>query len=149
VNGAPLSIALDYTPGDRLIEADFGEGEDEDADDILAVRIAPIRSGWKLTTRGAVHDVRVLPSHVARHAIHMIERPAPNLSRFLMSPMPGRLVALHVRAGDHVQLGQPLAVVEAMKMENILRATRTGTIAKVMTQAGATLAVDEIILELD
>jgi propionyl-CoA carboxylase alpha chain len=143
VDGMPLDMALDYTPGDRLIEADFNEGE------ALAVRIAPARSGWRLTTRGASHEVRVLPAHVARHAGHMIERPAPDLSRFLMSPMPGKLVTLHVEAGEKVEAGQPLAVVEAMKMENILRAGRSGTVGRVNAQAGATLALDEVVLELE
>ena len=143
VDGAPLDMALDFTPGDRLIEAEFGD------DEALAVRIAPIRAGWRLTARGAAHNVRVLPAHAARHAGHIIERPAPDLSRFLMSPMPGKLVSLHVAEGDRVETGQPLAVVEAMKMENILRAGRAGRVARVSAEAGATLALDEIILELD
>jgi len=142
VDGAPLDMALDYTPGDRLVEAEF-------VADALAVRIAPIRAGWRLTARGAVHDARVLPAHVARHAPHMIERVPPDLSRFLMSPMPGKLVSLHVGAGDRVESGQPLAVVEAMKMENILRAGKAGTVARVAVDPGATLALDEVILEID
>jgi len=144
IDGAPLAMVLDYTPGDRLIEAAF-----EDESEALAVRIAPTRAGWRLTTRGAVHAVRVLPAYVARHAGHLIERPAPDLSRFLISPMPGKLVALHVGAGEKVERGQPLAVVEAMKMENILRAGRAGVVRHVAANAGATLALDEVILELD
>ncbi len=143
VDGAALIMGLDYTPGDRLIEAEFG-----DEDEALAVRIAPIRAGWQLTTRGASHKVRVLPGHVAPYAAHMIERVQPDLSRFLMSPMPGKLVALHVQAGDKVEVGQPLAVVEAMKMENILRATKAGTVETVAEDVGATLALDQVILEL-
>jgi propionyl-CoA carboxylase alpha chain len=146
VDGAGLGMALDFTPGDRLIEAEFGE---DGAEESLAVRIAPIRAGWRLTTRGAAHDIRVLPAHAAVHAVHMIERPAPDLSRYLMSPMPGRLVALHVEEGVRVELGQPLAVVEAMKMENILRAAKAGTVSRVAVAAGATLALDEVILELE
>ncbi|WP_443971159.1 ATP-binding protein [Sphingobium sp. CR28] len=144
VDGAPLTMGLDYTPGDRLIEAEFGE----DGEEALAVRIAPVRSGWRLTTRGAFHQVRVLPGHAAPYAAHMIERVPPDLSRFLMSPMPGKLVALHVQAGDKVEVGQPLAVVEAMKMENILRATKAGTVHNVAEDVGATLALDQVILEL-
>jgi propionyl-CoA carboxylase alpha chain len=144
VDGKPLVMSLDYTPGDRIIEAAFGEeGEEE-----LAVQIAQARTGWRLTARGASHIARVLPAHVAAHVCHMIEREPPDLSRFLMSPMPGRLVALHVSEGDRVEMGQPLAVVEAMKMENILRAARTGTVAKVAAAAGDTLALDQMILEL-
>jgi propionyl-CoA carboxylase alpha chain len=149
VDGKALAMALDYTLGDRMIEAEFEpECGEADAEAALAVRIAPIRAGWRLTTRGASHDVCVLPAHVADLAVHMIARPAPDLSRYLMSPMPGRLVALHVGAGARVEVGQPLAVVEAMKMENILRAARAGTVVRVAVAAGATLALDEIILEI-
>jgi len=146
VDSTPLVMALDYTPGDRLVEAEFGP---DGAEGSLAVRLSPIHAGWRLTTRGAVHHVRVLPAHVARHAVHMIERVPPDLSRFLMSPMPGKLVALHVGEGARVEVGQPLAVVEAMKMENILRAGKGGTVSRVAVDAGATLALDEVILEID
>jgi propionyl-CoA carboxylase alpha chain len=90
----------------------------------------------------------VLPQHFAAYAEHMIERIPPDLSRFLMSPMPGKLVALHVAEGDKVEIGQPLAVVEAMKMENILRSAKAGTVKSVSQGVGATLALDEVILEL-
>jgi len=147
VDGALILMALDYTPGDRLIEAVF---EDEaGGEQPLAVRVAPMRAGWRLTTRGAAHAVRVLPAHAARYASHIIERAPPDLSRFLISPMPGKLVALHVGAGDRVENGQPLAVVEAMKMENILRAGRAGVVRHVAATAGDTLALDEVILELE
>jgi propionyl-CoA carboxylase alpha chain len=146
VDGAPLFLSLDYTPGDRIIEAEFGE--DGDVAETLSVQVKHQRGGWLLTARGATHKARVLPAHVAIHAVHIIERPAPDLSRFLMSPMPGKLVALHVNAGDKVEAGQPLAVVEAMKMENILRAERAGVVATVNAGAGDTLALDQIILEM-
>ncbi len=146
VDGEALAMSLDYTPGDRLIEAEFGEDE---AAEMLAVQVKPHRTGWHLTTRGATHKARVLPAHVAAHAVHLIERPAPDLSRFLMSPMPGKLVTLHVGEGDKVEAGQPLAVVEAMKMENILRAEKSATVKKVNAAAGESLAVDAIILELE
>ena len=99
--------------------------------------------------RGAKHDVRVLPAHIAHLTRHMIEKVPPDLSKFLICPMPGLLVALHVAEGDAVQPGQPLATVEAMKMENILRAEKAGTIAKIKATQGASLAVDEVILELE
>ena len=73
----------------------------------------------------------------------------PDTSRLLTCPMPGVLVRLHVAAGDAVQPGQPLATVEAMKMENVLRSQRAGTVAHVAAAEGATLAVDAVILELE
>jgi propionyl-CoA carboxylase alpha chain len=93
--------------------------------------------------------VRVLPARVAPYAQHLIEKVAPDLSRFLICPMPGLLVRLDVAAGDRVEAGQMLAVVEAMKMENILRAEKTGIVKSVEAQAGDSLAVDQVILELE
>ncbi|RXR27254.1 acetyl-CoA carboxylase biotin carboxylase subunit [Sphingobium fluviale] len=142
VDNAPLDMSLEYTPGDRIIDAEFGE-------EALSVRIAPTRTGFKLTTRGASHVARVLPAHVAPFAAHMIEKLPPDLSKYLICPMPGLLVSLNVKEGDKVEAGQPLAVIEAMKMENILRAEKTGVVKAVNAKAGESLAVDSIILELE
>ncbi|WP_294286079.1 acetyl/propionyl/methylcrotonyl-CoA carboxylase subunit alpha [uncultured Sphingomonas sp.] len=147
VDGDALDIALEYTPGDRMVEAEIGRENGEYVQ--LTVRILPIRSGFRLTTRGASHDVRVLPAHAAPYAQHMIEKVPPDLSRFLIAPMPGLLVRLDVGAGDAVEAGQPLAVVEAMKMENILRAQKAGRVKAVSAAAGDSLAVDQIILEME
>ncbi|UVO52805.1 acetyl/propionyl/methylcrotonyl-CoA carboxylase subunit alpha [Sphingomonas sp. SUN039] len=142
VDGEDLDIELEYTPGDRIVEAVLDDAP-------LAVRILRTRAGFKLTTRGASHIARVLPAHVAPLSAHMIEKIPPDLSRFLLSPMPGLLTALHVGAGDKVEAGQPLAVIEAMKMENILRAGKTGTVKSISAAQGDSLSVDQVILELD
>ena len=142
VDGAPLDLAMEYTPGDRVVEAEI-DGQP------LTVRIARTRTGFKLTTRGASHAVRVLPAHIAPYARHLIEKLPPDLSRFLLCPMPGLLMRLDVAVGDKVELGQPLAVVEAMKMENILRAEKAGIVKSVNAAPGDSLAVDAIILEID
>ena len=142
VDGEDIDIDLEYTPGDRLIDAEID-------DQPLAVKILRTRAGFKLTTRGGSHHVRVLPAHVAPFAAHMIEKVPPDLSKFLLSPMPGLLVALHVAAGDKVEAGQPLAVVEAMKMENILRAGKTGVVKSIAAAQGESLSVDQVILELE
>jgi propionyl-CoA carboxylase alpha chain len=142
VDGQVIDLAMEYTPGDRLVEAEVG-GED------IAVRIEPTRTGLKMTSRGAIHKVEILPARIASLADHMIEKIPPDLSKFLICPMPGLLVALHVKEGDSVEAGQPLAVVEAMKMENILRAEKSATVKKVNAVAGESLAVDAIILELE
>ena len=91
----------------------------------------------------------MLPARIAPYAEHLIEKVPPDLSRFLIAPMPGLLVRLDVAAGDRVEAGQPLAVVEAMKMENILRAGKSGTVKAVEAKAGDSLAVDQVILELE
>ena len=142
VDGQVVDLAMEYTPGDRVV---FAEADGDE----LAVKIEPTRSGLKLTTRGAIHKVEILPAHIAHLAGHMIEKVPPDLSRFLICPMPGLLVSLNVAEGDKVEAGQPLAVVEAMKMENILRAEKSATVKKVNAKAGESLAVDAIILELE
>ncbi|WP_277970086.1 acetyl-CoA carboxylase biotin carboxylase subunit [Sphingomonas echinoides] len=142
VDGEELDIALEYTPGDRMVHAEI-----EDTD--LSVKIVRTRGGFRLTTRGASHDARVLPAHVAPFAQHLIEKIPPDLSKFLLCPMPGLLMRLDVGVGDKVEAGQPLAVVEAMKMENILRAEKAGTVKAVNAKTGDSLAVDAVILEME
>ena len=142
VDGKALVVDAPYLPGQRLIEAEI-DGEP------LSMRLSRTRAGWRLTTRGRSHDLRLLAPHVADLAHHMIEKVPPDLSRFLLCPMPGLLTALHVKQGDKVEAGQPLAVVEAMKMENILRAEKSGTVAKVDATPGDSLAVDAVILEFE
>ena len=142
VDGVAVDLAMEYTPGDRLVEAEVD-------DELLGVKIEPTRTGLKMTTRGAIHKVEILPASIAHLAQHMIEKTPPDLSRFLICPMPGLLVSLNVKEGDKVEAGQPLAVVEAMKMENILRAEKAGTVKAVNAKAGESLAVDAIILEME
>jgi propionyl-CoA carboxylase alpha chain len=142
VDGQPVDLAMEYTPGDRLVDAQI-DGR------ALSVKVAPSRSGLRLTTRGASHDVRILPAHIAHLAEHMIEKIPPDLSKYLICPMPGLITAIHVVAGDTVEAGQPLAIVEAMKMENILRAEKGGVVKQVNAAAGDSLAVDAIILEME
>ena len=142
VDGEEVDLSMTYTPGEPIIVAEIGEEE-------IAVKVEMKRMGFRLTTRGAIHDVRVLPARIAKHAHHMIEKIPPDLSRFLICPMPGLLVRLDVAEGDQVEIGQPLAVIEAMKMENILRAEKAGTVKSVNAKAGDSLAVDAIILELE
>jgi propionyl-CoA carboxylase alpha chain len=142
VDGEVIDLVMEYTPGDKLIEAEI-DGEP------IGIKIEPTRTGLKMTTRGAIHKVEILPAHIAHLAKHMIEKVPPDLSKFLICPMPGLLVRLDVAEGDKVEAGQPLAVVEAMKMENILRAEKAATVKKVNAKAGESLAVDAIILELE
>lgn len=142
VDGTEVDLSMSYTPGDGLVVAEV-DGEE------LAVKVAINHLGLKLTARGAAHHLQVLPDHIARHAVHMIEKVPPDLSKLLICPMPGLLVKTMVEEGDSVEEGQPLAVVEAMKMENILRAEKTATVVSIKAKTGDSLAVDEIIMELD
>ncbi|MEP2496061.1 MAG: acetyl/propionyl/methylcrotonyl-CoA carboxylase subunit alpha [Parasphingorhabdus sp.] len=142
VDGAQVDLSAEYTPGDSLILAEV-------AGKPLSVKIEKTADGFALNSHGATHKARILPAHVAEHAVHMIEKIPPDLSKYLLCPMPGLLVALHVGEGDTVVEGQPLAVVEAMKMENILRAEKNGVVKSVEAAQGDSLAVDAVILELE
>ena len=142
VDGEAMALEMEYTPGEPLVEATL-DGTD------LTLQLQATRTGYAITTRGAKHTVRILQTRIAHLADHMIEKIPPDLSKMLICPMPGLLVKLHVGQGEEVQPGQPLATVEAMKMENILRAEKAGTIAKINASEGESLAVDEVILELE
>ena len=140
--GEAIDVVGDWSPGDKLLVADM-DGRSR------IVQVAKRGRGWTLTTRGAAHRVVVVPRHIAELAKHMIEKVPPDMSRFLLAPMPGLLTKLEVKAGDHVEAGQPLAVVEAMKMENILRAEKSATVKATAAKAGDSLAVDQVIVEFE
>ena len=107
------------------------------------------RSGLTLRVAhdGARIEVRVLTPRAAELHALMPFKPPPDLSRFLLSPMPGLLVAVAVEAGQTVRAGERLAVIEAMKMENIVVAAHDGVVARVVATPGESVAVDEVILE--
>ena len=161
VDGEPVELSFDYTPGDAFIEVQMSahpepvEGSGAGAStgsartEVLGIQLARSHTGYALTTRGATHRLRVLPQRVAHLAGLMLEKVPPDLSRLLICPMPGLLVKLHVAEGEEVQPGQPLATVEAMKMENILRAEKQAVVAKLNAAEGDSLAVDAVILELE
>lgn len=106
-------------------------------------------AGFVLSHDGARIRVLVLEARHAAYRRLMPYKPPPDMSKFLLSPMPGLLVRLSVAEGEAVDAGQELAVVEAMKMENILRADSAGTIKSVRAGAGDSLAVDQVILEFE
>jgi propionyl-CoA carboxylase alpha chain len=91
----------------------------------------------------------VLSPRAAELLALMPQRTAPDTSRLVLSPMPGLLSEVVVAPGQEVKAGEPLAIVEAMKMENVLRAERDGRIARVRVSPGASLAVDDVILEFE
>ncbi|MBV7267306.1 acetyl-CoA carboxylase biotin carboxylase subunit [Erythrobacter ani] len=141
VDGKPLRGTWDWEVGMPIAQV---TGDNE-----MAVQIERIGVRWRMTTRGASHEALVLPAGIASLSAHMIEKVPPDLSKMLICPMPGMLVKLHVSEGEDVQPGQPLATVEAMKMENILRAEKEGRIAAINAEEGESLAVDAVILELE
>jgi propionyl-CoA carboxylase alpha chain len=138
----PIDIVGRWVPGQRLLSA-VVDGRHR----IVQVRKAG--RNWELQTRGASHQVQVLPPHVAELSKHMIDKVPPDLSRLLLAPMPGLLTRLDVAVGDKVEPGQPVAVMEAMKMENILRAGRAATVKATPAKPGDSLAVDQVIVEFE
>jgi propionyl-CoA carboxylase alpha chain len=147
VDGVRVEGTCTWRPGMVQAEATGRVGEGEE----MRIGLIVEREGnrWRITTRGASHVALALPLRLARHESLMIEKAPPDLSKMLICPMPGMLVKLHVAEGETVQPGQPLATVEAMKMENILRAEKEGVIAKINAAEGESLAVDAVILELE
>jgi propionyl-CoA carboxylase alpha chain len=141
VDGQIMTVTHEYYHGAKLVTAKINGSE-------LAVKITRNLTGFTLTTRGASYVAECLPAHIAPLAAYMIKKTPPDMSRFLLCPMPGLLVQLHVEAGEKVEAGQPLAVVEAMKMENILRAEKSGVVKLVNAKQGESLAVDAVILEM-
>jgi len=140
--GDLIDIVGRWIPGQRLLSVTV-DGRHR----IVQVRRAG--RNWELQTRGRTHQVQVLPPHVADLAKHMIEKEPPDLSRLLLAPMPGLLTKLDVAVGDKVEPGQPVAVMEAMKMENILRAPKAATVKATPASAGDSLAVDQVIVEFE
>jgi propionyl-CoA carboxylase alpha chain len=137
-----IGVSTDWRVGSPMFDAEI-DGVSR------SLTIEKSGSGMKVTTRGAAHRVRVLTPRAADLARFMIPKVAPDMSKFLLCPMPGLVVSVAVVEGEKVEAGQQLATVEAMKMENILRAEKTGTIGKIHAKAGDSLAVDAIILEFE
>lgn len=136
----PETFETGWTPGEKLAEMRVGA-------DICRFKVETVPGGYRLRHRGIDLAVMVLTSRVAELAALMPEKLPPDTSKFLLCPMPGLVVKLHVAVGERVDEGQPLAIVEAMKMENVLRAQKSGVVAKIPVSEGDSLAVDEIIME--
>ena len=136
------SVVTDWALGEPLFEAQINGQQ-------VTVQVERSGSGYKLFYRGAEINALVLSPKAAALNKLMLEKVPADLSKFLLSPMPGLLVKLGVKVGDQVKAGEELAVVEAMKMENSLRATNDGIVAKISADVGDSLMVDQAILEFE
>ena len=135
-----MRVRSDWVPGQPLFWGSVNGVS-------ICVQVDRQAVGYRLFHAGARIDVMVLtPRAAAAQELMPIKAP-PDLSKFLLSPMPGLLVSLAVTEGQDVKAGEVLAVVEAMKMENILRAERDATVDKIRAAAGESLAVDQVIIE--
>jgi len=112
----------------------------------VCLQLERIGLRYRVCHWGTQADMMVVSARAAHLLSLMPDKPAPDLSRFLLSPMPGLLTEVPVRVGQEVKAGEKLAAIEAMKMENILKAERDCTVAEVMAKRGDNLAVDQPIL---
>ena len=135
-------IETNWAPGDWLFHG-FIDG--------IEVRVGTERIGnqWRLSQGGSIRSFTVVDPHVASLMHHMPVKVMRDLSRLLISPMPGLLMKVLVSEGDTVTAGQDLAIIEAMKMENTLTASIAGTVSKIVATPGASLAVDDVIMEFE
>jgi propionyl-CoA carboxylase alpha chain len=113
----------------------------------FCVQLERIGLRFHLAHNGAETDAIVMTVRAAELLARMKPKPKRDLSRFLLAPMPGLLTHIAVQAGQIVKAGERLAVIEAMKMENVLRAEQDATVAVLLAETGANLAVDQPILE--
>jgi propionyl-CoA carboxylase alpha chain len=133
-------VTASWQPGASLFQAEI-DGTP------ASFRVERRGLGYRLARGGAVMNAQILVPRAAELLGRMRPKPAADLSRHLLSPMPGLLVSLAVREGQAVKAGEELAVIEAMKMENVLRAERDGKVKKLRARPGDSLAVDQVILE--
>ncbi len=141
-DGTVETLACEWTPGQRLARARI-EGRE------VVAKINRREGGMRLRHRGADLKVAVMTPRHAELAAKMPAKAPPDTSKLLLCPMPGLVVRIDVNEGDEVFDGQALCMVEAMKMENVLRAERKAVVSKVRAKPGDSLAVDDVILEFE
>ncbi len=141
-NDETHTILSEWLPGNPFFEANVN-GND------VCVEVDKLLDGYLLTYNGVSEKICIRTPREAELASLMPEKMPPDMSAFLLCPMPGLIVSIDVAEGDEVKAGQTLCVVEAMKMENILRAEKDTVIKKVSAKAGDSLAVDEMIIEFE
>ena len=137
-----FNVVLHKAPNDPVIQAIVN-------DHLHYFQLENLHPGYRLTYRGRVLEALVTRKRTAELNRLMPEKIAPDLSRYLLSPMPGLLIKICVEEGQTVKVGEELAIVEAMKMENSLRAIDSVKIKSILVEEGANLMVDQTILEFE
>ncbi|HEY0105885.1 MAG TPA: acetyl/propionyl/methylcrotonyl-CoA carboxylase subunit alpha [Rhizomicrobium sp.] len=140
IDGRPYDALTEWMPGQPIMHLAGADGEH-------SIQLSRVQSGYKLGQGGRTVTAIVRSPLAARLAALMPVKVAPDTSKMLLCPMPGLVVSVNVIAGQEVKAGETLAVVEAMKMENVLTAQADGTVKKVNAAKGDSLALDEVILE--
>lgn len=142
LGNSDYKVETNWSLGEPLFKADVN-GKD------ISVQVERSAKGYRLLYRGAEINAQILSPKAAVLSAHMVYKAPADMSKFLLSPMPGLLVKMAVKEGQEVKEGEELAVVEAMKMENSLRAVQDGIVGKISAVEGGSLMVDEIILEFE
>lgn len=142
LHGEAFTVRSNWSPGSPLFTGAVNGQR-------ITVQLDIDGVGYRISHAGAMARCLVLRPSVAKLYSLMPVKRAPDLSQYLLSPMPGLLLSVLVAEGDQVRTGQMLAIVEAMKMENVLRASQDGVVAKLRAQPGDTLSADQIILEFE
>ncbi|MBN8290774.1 acetyl/propionyl/methylcrotonyl-CoA carboxylase subunit alpha [Rhodobacter sp. NTK016B] len=141
-DGAAMRVESDWTPGQSLARL-LVDGEP------VVLKVGRLSGGYRLRLRGADLKAYVRSPRQAELARLMPEKLPPDTSKMLLCPMPGLMVKLSVAEGDEVFEGQALCTVEAMKMENILRAEKKGVVKSINAEVGGSLMVDDVIMEFE
>ena len=137
-----MHIRTDWKLGEPLFEAQWNGS-------LVCLQVERKGAGYSLFHSGLRVDVMVLNPHIAKLYALMPEKVEADTSKFLLSPMPGLLISINVKKGEEIKGGQELAVVEAMKMENVLHAARDGIVKSVQAVKGDSLSVNQVIIEFE
>ncbi|MBB4195108.1 propionyl-CoA carboxylase alpha chain [Rhizobium aethiopicum] len=140
IEGESRSIVTDWRPGDPVWSGRVGDQD-------ITAQIRPVLNGLRIDWQGLSVTAKIFsPRHAELDRLMPVKLP-PDTSRLLLCPMPGLVVSIAVAEGQEVKAGETLAIVEAMKMENVLRADRDLVVSKINAAAGESLAVDAVIME--
>ena len=139
IDGARLEVIVDWRPGQLVAQVQLGAQR-------AAVQVDPCPEGYRLSHGGVEATALVRTRKAAEYAARIPEKAPPDTSKFLISPMPGLIVSIAVDRGEPVKAGQELLILEAMKMENVLRAERDGVVEDVRVAPGASVAADEVLI---
>ncbi len=142
LNGRTMSVRTEWHPGLAVFEGKINGKP-------VTIELDRLSQGYRVSHAGVLTTAIVRTKRATELAARMPEKIPADLSKFLLCPMPGSVVKLLVGEGEAVQAGQNLAVVEAMKMENVLKATQDGTVSKVCVEVGDNLSVDQVIMEFE
>jgi len=143
VDGTTHEFQTDWQPGEPLLHGNLV------GDKNLVIQVERQNIAYRLTHGGSQDDVLVLsPAHAELNALMPVKVP-PDTSKLLLSPMPGLLISLAVAEGQEVKAGEELAVIEAMKMENVLRAERDAVVSSIKATTGESLMVDQVIMDFE